>query len=257
MPVYGIIITVRSASTRLPRKAWYEIQGKPLICHLIERVKQIKGYQQVIIATTNQPEDKAFGEVADRYGIGIYYGHPTDIMQRHLDAARQYELDFYVTADGDDLFADPYCYEKLLDNFIQTSADYIKPEGFIIGTYAYGIKVKAMEKICQLKDELETEGFGRYFEQVPGFKLSSIKNKPERYFPGLRLTIDYSEDIKLVQVLINKINKPVKDILIEDIIKTCLEFPEIIMINSHLEEIYWQNFIKKYSSIKLRGDVSL
>lgn len=257
MPVYGIIITVRSASTRLPRKAWHKIQGKPLICHLVERVKQIKGYHRVVIATTGRPEDKAFGEVADRYGTGIYYGHPTDIMQRQLNAARQYELDFYVTADGDDLFSDHYCYEKLLDNFIQTDADYIKPDGFVIGTYAYGIKVKAMEKICRLKDDLQTEGFGRYFEQVPGFKLGSVKNKPERYIPGLRLTIDYLEDIKLVQVLVDKINKPVKDILIEDIIKTCLEFPEIIQINSHLEEIYWQNFKEKYSSVKLKGEAPL
>jgi len=255
MPGCGIIITVRSSSTRLPRKAWHEIQGRPLICHLVERVKQIKGYQQVVIATTDQPEDKAFSEVADRYGIGIYYGHPTDIMQRQLDAARLYDLDFYVTADGDDLFCDHYCYEKVLSDFIKTNADYIKPDGFIIGTYAYGIKVKALEKICRLKDDPQTEGFGRYFEQVPGFKLSSVKNKPERYIPGLRLTIDYPEDIKLVQALVDKINKSVKDILIEDIVKTCLELPGLLKINSHLEEIYWRNFKEKYSSVRLKGEV--
>lgn len=254
MPDCGIIITVRSTSTRLPNKAWHEIQGKPVICHLVERVKQIKGYRQVIIATTDQSEDRAFGEVAKKYAVGIYYGHPTDVLQRQLDAAIAKGLDFYATADGDDLFCDSYCYEKLLENYLCTKADYIKPEGFIIGTYAYGIKVSALEKICRLKDDLNTEGFGRYFEQLPGFMLSTVKNRPGRFLPDLRLTIDYPEDIMIVQALVDKINKPVKDITTEDIIEACLMNPELIVINSHMGEVYWQNFKQKYSFIKLKED---
>ncbi|MFZ5644529.1 MAG: cytidylyltransferase domain-containing protein [Bacillota bacterium] len=254
MPEYGIIITVRSKSSRLPGKAWHKLQGKPVIYHLVERVKQIRGYRQVIIATTNLPEDRAFGEVAEKYSVGIFYGHPTDVLQRQMDAANAKGIEFYVTADGDDLFCDFYCYEKLLENYLCTQADYIKPEGFIIGTYAYGIKVAALEKICRLKDDLDTEGFGRYFEQLPGFKLSIVKNSPGRFFPDLRLTIDYPDDMKLIETLVEKINKPVKSISTEDIIDACRENPEMIGINSHMDEVYWKNFKKKYSSIKLREE---
>ena len=41
-----VMIQVRSGSTRLPKKALKKIEGKPIIWHMINRVKKIKSVAQ-------------------------------------------------------------------------------------------------------------------------------------------------------------------------------------------------------------------
>ena len=51
----GSLIPIRLASERLPGKALIEVAGKPLVCHLIDRVfecKYIRNKKDVIVCTT-------------------------------------------------------------------------------------------------------------------------------------------------------------------------------------------------------------
>ena len=52
------IIQARLTSSRLPGKVLLYGYDKPLILHLIERLKKSKNLQKIIIATTNQKIDK-------------------------------------------------------------------------------------------------------------------------------------------------------------------------------------------------------
>ena len=47
-----IFISVRTGSSRLPKKALYEIQGKTIIEYLIDRLKKSKYAEKVIVCTT-------------------------------------------------------------------------------------------------------------------------------------------------------------------------------------------------------------
>ena len=53
----GAIIQARTTSTRLPNKVLLDIAGKPALQHIIERLRQSKKLETIIVATTTNETD--------------------------------------------------------------------------------------------------------------------------------------------------------------------------------------------------------
>ena len=123
IPVY---ITARLGSTRLPGKHLLPIFGKPIIEHMIMRVKQANLPVFFVLCTTIQPEDDPFVEIAHRCNIEIFRGHPTDILKRWLDAADHFHVQYFISAEADDVFCDPEYIDLIIEEFRKTSFDYCK-----------------------------------------------------------------------------------------------------------------------------------
>ena len=51
------IIQARCGSTRFPAKVFADINGKPLIWHVVDRLRHAKKIDKIIIATTVSPKD--------------------------------------------------------------------------------------------------------------------------------------------------------------------------------------------------------
>ena len=64
--IIGIIIEVRSTSSRLPNKHFYKINNKPILELMINRVKKIKGIDKIILATTKNKEDDKICKLAKK-----------------------------------------------------------------------------------------------------------------------------------------------------------------------------------------------
>ena len=58
------IFQVRLGSTRLPGKVLIEIEGKPLLQHVVERVRRSRYITEIILATTTHDRDKQIIEFA-------------------------------------------------------------------------------------------------------------------------------------------------------------------------------------------------
>ena len=69
-----LIIQARMGSSRLPKKVMAEILGKPLIWHMVQRLRKIPSVSEVVISTTTQKEDKQLIEFAESEGIKIVGG---------------------------------------------------------------------------------------------------------------------------------------------------------------------------------------
>ncbi len=153
----AVFIPVRTKSTRLPNKALLKIKGKPVIEHLIDRVKIARLPDLIVLCTTTNPEDEVLIEIAQRNNIGYFQGNEKDILDRYLQAALKYKVDFIVNVDGDDIFCDPEYIDKVIEVFVKNSADFIKCEGLPFGAAPNGVKVKALRKVYQLKKETGRE----------------------------------------------------------------------------------------------------
>lgn len=57
------IIQARMNSNRLPRKVLADIDGKPMLTHVVERVRGVKSLDRVIVATTKNPADNDIVEL--------------------------------------------------------------------------------------------------------------------------------------------------------------------------------------------------
>ena len=63
------MIQARTDSSRLSNKVLKIIEGKPLLWHVINRAKQVKNVEQVILITTTRDIDKKLIEIANESQI--------------------------------------------------------------------------------------------------------------------------------------------------------------------------------------------
>lgn len=235
----AIFVTARMGSTRLLGKHMLPIEGKPIIEHLIDRVRLAKLTRQIVLCTTILDKDNILEKEADRLGILCFRGHPTDILKRWLDAADQNEIDFVISAEGDDIFCDPECIDKIVDCYLKTRADYITCDELPIGVTPNGIKVEALRKICQLKKDENTEGQFRYFVQTGIFHGVHIKtNDPELIHPEIRMTLDYEEDYIFFKKIFHDLYVDGEVFGLKRILRHLKYHPDIISINEHMQKAY-------------------
>src|SRR3989304_808052 len=98
------IIQSRSGSTRLPGKILLPICGKPMLWHLIERVKRCKLIEQIVVAIPLHDESyRSIYKVTDECGINLfpYRGKTADLVSRHLAAAKKFDADTIIRIPGD------------------------------------------------------------------------------------------------------------------------------------------------------------
>jgi len=75
-------IEARMGSTRLPEKTMKEIVGKPMLELLIERLKRANRIDEIVVATTTEPEDNVIAELAKRVGVKCFKGSSEDVLDR-------------------------------------------------------------------------------------------------------------------------------------------------------------------------------
>ena len=78
-------IEARMTSSRLPGKVMLLAAGKTMLEHLVNRLKQVKSIDEIVLATTTNTDDDCLIEEAIRLGIRSFRGSEEDvILQRSL-----------------------------------------------------------------------------------------------------------------------------------------------------------------------------
>ncbi|MFH1727668.1 MAG: hypothetical protein ABIA04_04545 [Pseudomonadota bacterium] len=243
----SILITVRMGSTRLPNKALMEINGKSTTEHLISRVKRSQKADNIILCTTHLPEDDILGEIAKNNNISCFRGPVEDKLERWNGACRMYDIEFFVTADGDDLFCEPMLIDLAFDQYEKYKFDFVESSQVICGAFTYGISSKALKEVCEIKDSEDTEMMWTYFKDTGLFKIQELESvDPIFYRDDIRMTLDYKDDFEFFKRIIEHYeSKDDKYYNLYDIIKYLDANPEIIKINQYLQKEWKANQIQK------------
>jgi len=245
-------ITARMGSTRLPGKHLLPVQGKPIIQYMISRVKKAAKPRCVVLCITTLEEDGVLEKIANSCHIMTFRGHPTDILLRWLHAARKFHVDFIVSAEADDVFCDPECIDRIIGHYEKTGADYITCRGLPFGATPTGIRVDALQKVCELKTDDDTEGQERFFTKTGLFTVEYIDiGDPGLNHPEIRMTLDYPEDYAFFKEIISRLDQG-RYIPLREIIGYLLLHPEIIEINQGMQRIYENRYKTKYGTITLK-----
>lgn len=250
----AIFITVRTGSTRLPNKCLLEINGKKNIEYLIGRLKKVKHNDYIVLCTTRLPQDNILCEIAKKNNIGFYRGSVEDKLERWRGATKKYNVDFFVLADGDDLFCEPKLIDLAFKQYEKTKADFIeeKPgENVPTGAFTCGITASSLEKVCEIKDTQDTEMFQKYFTDMKLFKVEKLKEISNRYKrPGIRMTLDYKEDFLFFKNIIEHFGNREYDL--GNIIKYLDKNPEVVKINQYRQQEYLDKQ-KRTTNVKIKG----
>jgi spore coat polysaccharide biosynthesis protein SpsF len=239
----AIFITVRSGSTRLSQKCFLKINGVMNIARLIARLNKSKKKDVIVLCTTTLPEDDLLCTIAKNNKIFCYRGSIEDKLNRWYCACKKYNVEFFVTADGDDLLCEPELIDLAFKQYENNlSIDFIEGKNLICGSFTYGIKTTALKKVCEIKGTTDTEMIWPYFKDTNLFNIKELKGVPKIFKrPEIRMTLDYEEDLIFFKVIIESLEKEKKNFNLRDVINFLDKYPEVIKINQFLQEKFLVN----------------
>ena len=233
------IIQARCGSTRFPDKVFVDIDRKPLLWHVVNRLKYADMIDDIIIATTVNPKDDKIVDWCKTESVKYFRGSEEDVLNRYYSASVAFPSDVVVRVTADDPFKEPLVIDKVIKKLIDEKMDLVTnnfppsfPEGLDCEAFTFDV-LRLMEKTTQ--DLFEREHVTQYVYHNPDkFKIGNIVS--ETQLSAYRWTIDNIEDYEMVKAVYEKRDKESKGILLMDEILDILDRnPEISHINSQVK----------------------
>lgn len=200
--VVSIIIQARMGSTRLPGKVLLDLDGRPLLAHVIERARAIASGSQVIVATTTLERDRPIVRLALESGARPFTGSEDDVLDRYYRAARELGGDIIVRITSDCPLLDPGVSEAVVRAFAVGEYDYAsntRPNSFPDGLDTEVFSFASLERCWhEAKRKSEREYVTQYIWSHP--ELLRIGNvRAEEDHSSARWTVDTPEDLDFVR----------------------------------------------------------
>jgi spore coat polysaccharide biosynthesis protein SpsF len=197
-------------STRLPGKVLLPLAGRPVLSWLIEGLKQAKGLDAIIAATTTEGADDPVAELARSEGVLLYRGSERDVLDRYYRAAGDHGLQAVVRVTGDNPLTEPAFIEGALSVHREAGADYTNGKNPLYTVPGSGCEVVSMAALERAWREGELpedrEHVTHYIlRNQPRFRVATFKPQEPWRNPGLRLTLDEPEDYELLTRLFERL----------------------------------------------------
>jgi len=231
------IIQARMGSTRLPGKVLKEIVGKPMIWHVINRVKHAKELDDIVVATTSLKEDKQILDLASEIGVENYAGSENDVLDRYYKAAVMSEADVIVRITADCPLADPNVIDKVIRYYRTNDFDYVStsikptfPDGIDVEVFSFPALDKAWS---EAKLASEREHVTPYIWKNPNiFKIENYENDFDISY--MRWSVDEESDLEFVKKIYGLLYMENKLFYMEDVIDLLMKSPELTGINKDI-----------------------
>ncbi len=120
-----LIIQARMSSSRLPGKSMLPLANKPLVFRMVERLKKCKRIDEIVIATSDLPEDQVLVKLAKDLEVSCFQGNLLDVRDRYLKSAKKFQADFIIRIPADNPMPDANEIDKLIEFHLESN-----PEGF-------------------------------------------------------------------------------------------------------------------------------
>jgi len=200
-------IEARMSSSRLPGKVLMEVANKPMLEHLIIRLKKVPSLNEIIIATTTNKLDDEIELLAKKCDVNWYRGSENDVMKRVIDAAESCKAQIIVEITGDCPLIDPQIVEQAIRVFKFNNVDYVSnshirsyPDGMDVQVFS----LEALKRSAKLtNDDLDHEHVTLHIRNHPDlFSRIHLIAAPKDYWPELGLTLDEFDDYILLKKII-------------------------------------------------------
>lgn len=110
------VIQCRLGSRRFPRKAIARLHGRPLIAHVVERVRKVPSLDSVVVAVPTNDLDLI--KVLRDLNVGIVLGPEHNVLRRFWLAAVAEQADIIMRVTGDCPMWSPEAGEGVLRSYL-------------------------------------------------------------------------------------------------------------------------------------------
>jgi len=214
------VIQARMKSERLPGKVLMELEGKPLLQHMIERLKNCELINETILAIPNTKEDKKLEEFAKKSGIRFFIGDEENVLDRLMKAAEMAKAEVVIRLTGDCPLIDSKIVDYTIRDHLIKNTDYSstlvdedREESFPKGTGTEVMSIQTLRRVHELaKDKYQKEHVTPFIYQNPAIFKISIIPAPRHLRAHFRFTVNTQEDIDFIRELLSLIPKDKRSI---------------------------------------------
>ena len=221
-PVIGVI-QARMGSSRVPGKAMLDLAGRPLIWHMIDRMRRVRGVGPLVLATTADPRNEPMIALARSEGLDVFrYRDENDLAGRIAGAIRDLPGDFVLKTGGDCPLIDPAVLQRMVDTaHAEGDADFVSNRvkwSYPLGLSADVMSRKAIEWCdANLKKPEERELFAVYVRDHPDrFKVIGIVNDIDLSHHGW--SVDEPSDVVFMQQVFDELYVPGECFGLDDVL---------------------------------------
>jgi spore coat polysaccharide biosynthesis protein SpsF len=204
------VIQARMGSSRLPGKVTAEIDGRPMLRFMIDRLATCE-IEELVLATSDLPIDDPVAEIGTSACIPVVRGSEADVLDRFRRALELHPADVAVRLTADCPLADPDIVNAAVRRHAETNAAYTS--NTLVRTFPDGLDVEVIdaqvlrEAADRAIDPAEREHVTAYVYRHPTtYALSALRTSPS--YGDERWTVDTQEDLEFIRGVVGRVGDP-------------------------------------------------
>lgn len=231
------VIQARTGSTRLPRKVLRDLGGRPVLEWVVTAARESSVCDDVVVATTTEPDDAAVVDLARRLDVKAVRGPVDDVLARFLmsaEAAGAASGDAIVRLTADCPLLDPMVIAECADAYSPGRTDYVTTDHEHTVAHGFDVEIVAVDAL-QTIDAVAT-GADRthvtsYITQHPDeFRVVNVALDPPS--ADLRVTLDEPADAELLDAIVAELGERASNW--RDVVALLRSRPDLVALNAHV-----------------------
>lgn len=250
------VTQARSGSTRLPNKILMKVGNQSLLELHVNRIKQSKLIDKLIIATTTAAQDAQIVDLAKALDTASFRGSENNVLDRFYQTVKNEGADYVVRLTSDCPLIDAALIDKVIQYALDNDLDYCS--NVLNPTYPDGQDVEVF-KFAALEKAWNEATLSSDFEHVTPYlwRNSTYKNgaifKSDNFEEGydyekIRMTVDEQKDYDLIVKLVEQLGNDKTWLAYTEFI---MKYPDLLKINSDIKRN--EGFLKSLKKDKLNG----
>ena len=195
---------------------------------------------EVVVATSTEPDDLVIEEFCKREKIPCYLGSETNVLDRYYQCALPYQPEIVVRVTADCPLLVPASIDEAVEGVRKKNLDYyyVDHTKVPLGLGAEAFLFSALERAWkEAKEDDEKEHVTLFFGRHPRkFKILCSESEAIPARPQFRLTVDEPADYELMKNIYDHLYKPGKLIDIHEVIQYLDDNPDVARINANVKQ---------------------
>ncbi len=240
-PNIGCIIQARMNSNRLPGKIIKSLMDKPVLEHIVERIRLAKNISSVTVATTTGRLDDQVEKLCTARHIAFSRGSEHDVLARYYETSKKAKLDVVIRVSADCPLIDPHIIDQLVECYLSNQYDFVAnvhpdisqrtfPRGMDAEVFGFTLLEEAYQKA---KEDYQKEHVTPYMYEHAKRQLC-LKNQKDYSF--YRLTLDTPEDWRVIEIVYKDLYKGRHDFFLKEIVGYLEKHPDVKDINRGVQQ---------------------
>ena len=202
-PQVAAFVQARMSSKRFPGKVLAELEGRPVIDHVIARVARVVPRESIVVATSSDPSDDILARHLGQTGVNVYRGPLENVFERFRLCLKKHPASWFLRVGADSPLLDANLLKHLLGYRHREDVDLITntfPRTFPVGLSLEMVYAKTFLAINpQNLSAEEREHLTKvYYRNPQKFRILNVESRnPD--LAAKNFSVDTPEDLERIK----------------------------------------------------------